>query len=121
MGFAGFPVPELPNLGYAQTDGAAKVMSAHADMVLGVKVMSMFLGLGFSLEQVVAMATINPAKVIDRLPGHGSLMVGAPGDATIMELVEAPIRFVDFHGNHRTGMASLQPVTTVTQGRVLAV
>ena len=29
-------------------------------------VMSKFLGLGFSLEQVVAMATVDPAKVINR-------------------------------------------------------
>src|SRR5262250_33005 len=31
-------------------------------------VMSKFLGLGFTLEQVFAMATINPAKVINRAP-----------------------------------------------------
>ena len=31
-------------------------------------VMSKFIGLGFSLEQVVAMATINPATVINRMP-----------------------------------------------------
>ena len=53
-------------------------------------VMSKFLGLGFPLDQVVAMATINPAKIINRLPKLGTLQVGAPGDVAIMELVEAP-------------------------------
>ena len=37
-------------------------------------------GLGFTLEQVVAMATVNPAKVINRVPKLGTLQVGAPGD-----------------------------------------
>ena len=58
-------------------------------------VMSKFLGLGFSLEQVVAMATVNPAKVINRMPKLGTLQVGAPGDVAIMEVVEGPVSFVD--------------------------
>src|SRR5712671_1698466 len=43
-------------------------------------VMSKFLSLGFTLEQVVAMATVNAAKVINRIPKLGTLQVGAPGD-----------------------------------------
>ena len=44
-------------------------------------VMSKFLTCGFTLEQVVAMATtVNPAKVINRVPKLGTLQVGAPGD-----------------------------------------
>jgi dihydroorotase len=79
-------------------------------------VMSKFLGLGFSLEQVVTMATVNPAKVINRLPKHGTLQVGAPGDAAIMELVEGPVSFVDTRNNRREGRANLKPVQTVTAG-----
>ena len=36
-------------------------------------VMSKFMGLGFTLEQVVAMATINPAKIINRVAKLGTL------------------------------------------------
>jgi len=79
-------------------------------------VMSKFLGLGFALDQVVAMATINPAKVINRLPRHGTLQVGAPGDVAIMELVEGPVSFVDTRNNSRSGNAYLKPVQTVTAG-----
>ena len=48
-------------------------------------VMSKFMLLGYSLEQVVAMATIAPAKIINRAPKIGTLQVGAPGDVAIME------------------------------------
>ena len=48
-------------------------------------VMSKFLNMGFTLEQVVAMATVNPAKVINRAPKLGTLQVGAPGDVTVLE------------------------------------
>jgi dihydroorotase len=79
-------------------------------------VMSKFLGLGFSLEQVVTMATANPAKIINRMPKLGTLQVGAPGDVTIMELVEGPVSFVDTRNNKRDGKAWLKPVQTVTAG-----
>ena len=79
-------------------------------------VMSKFLGLGFPLDQVVAMATVNPAKVINRVPKLGTLQVGAPGDVAIMELIEGPVSFVDTRNNARSGTVHLQPVQTVTAG-----
>ena len=79
-------------------------------------VMSKFLTFGFSLEQVVTMATVNPAKVINRMPKLGTLQVGAPGDVAIMELVEGPVSFVDTRNNRRDGKAYLKPVQTVTAG-----
>ena len=81
-----------------------------------VWVMSKFMGLGFTLDQVVAMATVNPAKVINRLPKLGTLQPGAPGDVAIMELVEGPVSFVDTRNNRRDGRAYLKPVQTVTAG-----
>ncbi len=79
-------------------------------------VMSKFMALGYTLEDVVARATINPAKVINRAPKLGTLQVGAPGDVAIMELVEGPVSFVDTRNNTRSGKAWLKPVQTVTAG-----
>jgi len=79
-------------------------------------VMSKFMGLGFTLDQVVAMATVNPARVIGRIPKLGTLQVGAPGDVAIMELIEGPVSFVDTRNNTRNGRAYLKPVQTVTAG-----
>jgi dihydroorotase len=79
-------------------------------------VMSKFLNLGFTLEQVIAMATVNPARVIGRMPNLGTLQVGAPGDVSILEVVEGPVRFVDTRKNEREGKVHLRPVQTVAAG-----
>ena len=79
-------------------------------------VMSKFLALGFTLEQVVSMATTAPAAVIERIEGLGTLQAGAPGDVSVVELVEGPVEFVDTRGNKRSGKAYLKPVNTVTAG-----
>jgi dihydroorotase len=80
-------------------------------------VMSKFLNLGFSLEDVVAMATVNPARVVGRVEKLGTLQVGAPADVSILELVEAPVTFVDTRKNTREGSRWLKPVQTVRAGR----
>ena len=79
-------------------------------------VMSKFLNLGFTLEQVISMATVNPARVIGRMPKLGTLQVGAPGDVSILEVVEGPVRFVDTRKNERDGKVHLRPVQTVAAG-----
>jgi dihydroorotase len=79
-------------------------------------VMSKFLNMGFTLEQVVAMATINPARAINRVKGLGTLQVGAPGDVTLLEVVEGPVEFVDTRNNKRTGKIHLKPAQAVAGG-----
>jgi dihydroorotase len=79
-------------------------------------VMSKFLNMGFTLEQVVAMATVNPARIINRLPKLGTLQVGAPGDVSVMDLVEGPVEFVDTRDNKRQGKVQLRPANVVLAG-----
>jgi dihydroorotase len=79
-------------------------------------VMSKFLNLGFTLEQVIAMATASPARVINRLPKLGTLQLGAPGDVTVLDVVEGPVEFVDTRNNKRTGKVHLKPAHTVVAG-----
>jgi len=81
-------------------------------------VMSKFLNMGFSLEQVVAMATINAARAIGKMPKLGTLEVGGPGDVTILDVVEGPVEFVDTRNNKRQGKVYLKPAQTVTAGIV---
>ena len=79
-------------------------------------VMSKMIGLGFSLPEVISMATAAPARVIGRIPKHGTLQLGAPADLSIMELVEGPVNFVDTRNNQRQGKLHLRPIGTVVAG-----
>jgi dihydroorotase len=80
-------------------------------------VMSKFLNLGFSLEQVVEMATARPSAIIGRLDKLGTLKLGAPADVSILNLVAREITFVDTRGNRRVGAAFLEPAHTIRAGR----
>ena len=79
-------------------------------------VMSKFLNLGFTLEQVIAMATANPAKVINRIPKLGTLQVGAPADITVLDVIQGPVEFVDTRNNKRSGTVHLKPAHALANG-----
>jgi len=79
-------------------------------------VMSKFLNLGLSLEQVVTMATAAPAKVINRGPKLGTLQLGAPADLSLLEVVEGPVDFVDTRNNKRQGKVHIKPAGVVLAG-----
>jgi dihydroorotase len=79
-------------------------------------VMSKFLNMGFSLDDVIAMATNHPAKIIGRVDRLGTLQPGAPADVAILKLVEAPVTFTDTRNNARVGKTVLQPVLTIRGG-----
>jgi dihydroorotase len=80
-------------------------------------VMSKFLNMGLSLEDVVAKATVEPARIIGRVAGLGTLQVGAPADLAILDLIDGPVEFVDTRNNKRNGTKKLIPVLTVRGGR----
>ena len=79
-------------------------------------VMSKFLNLGLTLEQVVAMATSTPARVINRGDKLGTLQIGAPADVSLLDVVEGPVEFVDTRGNKRQGTVHLKPAGAVLAG-----
>src|SRR5437667_9549247 len=62
-------------------------------------VMSKFLNLGMPLEDVVAKATVEPARVIGRVPGLGTLRIGAPADVALFDLVDGQVESVHARNN----------------------
>jgi dihydroorotase len=81
-------------------------------------VMSKFLALGLSLEEVVGRATVEPARIIGRVPGLGTLQVGSPADVAIFDYADGPaVEFVDTRNNKKAGTKKLVPVLTVKAGR----
>jgi dihydroorotase len=80
-------------------------------------VMSKFLMLGMSLDQVVACATVNASRVFPVFRNRGALKVGAPADVAVLELKEGAFEFVDNFGNKRNGRQRLFPSATVLAGK----
>jgi dihydroorotase len=83
-------------------------------------VMSKFLMLGMSIDQVVACATLNASRDFPVFRGRGTLKVGAPADIAILELREGAFEFVDNYENKRTGRQRLFPSATVFAGKRVA-
>ena len=50
------------------------------------------------------------------MPMLGSLQVGGPGDATLVEVAQGPVEFVDTRNNKRPGKAHIKPVQAVLAG-----
>lgn len=89
--------------------------SAMKDMA---NVMSKFMAMGLSLEQVVEIATRNTAKAI----GHaelGDLKAGNPADIVLFRLREGDFGFMDSAGNSISGNRKLEVEMTVRQGKVV--
>lgn len=98
------------------TDGNAT--SATAESVIDFpNVLSKFLSFGMSLDEVVARATLNAARLFPVFRDRGTLNVGAPADLAVLELRRGTFEFVDNYGNVRPGEQRLFPGETVLGGR----
>ena len=58
-------------------------------------VMSKFLAVGFSLQEVVAMATTAPARAMGLYPAKGALAVGGKADMSILDVFSGEYSFMD--------------------------
>jgi dihydroorotase len=83
-------------------------------------VMSKFLMLGMSLDQVVACATVNASRAFPVFRDRGTLKVGAPADVAVLELREGNFEFVDNFENKRASRQRLFPIATVLGGKRVA-
>ncbi|MBI3637941.1 MAG: amidohydrolase/deacetylase family metallohydrolase [Candidatus Rokubacteria bacterium] len=83
-----------------------------------VEIMTRFLGLGFTLPQVVTMATSNPAKAINEEHRLGSLKVGRQADISVLDLREGDWMVYDVLGTGLRVSKAFVPFVTVKRGRV---
>ncbi len=83
-----------------------------------VEMMSRFLALGFSLEDVIRMSTVNPASALDMQDTLGSLAAGREADISVLDEATGNWLFHDTEGAALTGDKALAPVLTVRGGEV---
>ena len=82
-------------------------------------VMSKFLALGLSLDDVIKKTTIIPARILKEDHRRGSLKVGLSANITIFELIDGDFLFSDgLAGNALEGHQLLEPKLTLKNGEV---
>jgi dihydroorotase len=94
----------------------------HAtSMVGGMKdmtnVMSKFLNMGMTLEQVIRASTWQPARQIKRTD-LGHLSVGAPADVAVFSVQKGSFGFVDVYGAKMMGSQMIVAELTMRGGRM---
>ena len=80
-------------------------------------ILSKFLFLGMPLDQVIAMATVNAARVVPGFADLGTLRVGATADVTVLEPRQGQFEFVDNENAKRVGTRKLFPAAVVVGGK----
>ena len=83
-----------------------------------VEIMARFLGMGFTLEQVIAMSTANPARAIGEANRLGSLAVGRQADISVLEVRDGRWVVYDTLRDSMKIDKTVVPVLTVKRGRV---
>jgi dihydroorotase len=82
------------------------------------EMLTRFLGLGFTLEQVVTMSTTNPARAIGQAHRLGSLAVGRQADISVLHLNEGNWVVYDVLGASLRVQQAVVPIMTVKRGKV---
>jgi dihydroorotase len=83
-----------------------------------VEMMSRFIGLGFTVDQVIEMCTINPARAIGEQDRLGSLAVGRQADISVLDFCQGNWVVYDTLGDSMPITQCVVPVLTVKRGQV---
>ena len=93
-----------------------RLMTVHSM----TEIMTRFLGLGFTLPQVVTMSTMNPAKAVGAEGRIGNLAVGRQADVSVLELKEGEWVVYDILGAGLKVDRAFAPHLTVKRGEVFS-
>jgi dihydroorotase len=98
------------------TDLHTRSMNAGVKDILNV--MSKFLALGMTVEQVVTANTLNAAKAIKQ-EQLGNLSVGSVADIAVLRLEKGNFGFIDQAGARLKGTQRLRAELTLREGKVV--
>ena len=94
------------------------VGSMNSGMKDMLNLMSKFLAMGLSIDEVVAQSTWNPAREIHR-EELGNLSPGAPADVAILRIEQGQFGFTDMYGARLRGDRKLDCELTLREGKVV--
>jgi dihydroorotase len=80
--------------------------------------LSKFMAMGLSLQDVISKATWRPANVIKR-PDLGNLSVGSVADVAVFSIRRGDFGFMDVRGNRLNGKEKLEAELTIRAGKIV--
>jgi dihydroorotase len=92
--------------------------SMNAGMKSMLNIMSKYMAIGMSIEDVVIRATWNPARSIKR-EDLGNLSEGAVADIAVLSVQKGKFGFIDAGGNKLEGDKKLEAELTVRAGKIV--
>ena len=99
-------VPAIAGLPADSISTDLHIGSMNAGMKDMLNVMSKFLALGLSVDDVILRSTWNPAREIHH-EELGNLSVGSPADVTVLRLETGRFGFTDMYGARLDGTRKL--------------
>ena len=95
----------------------------HSDSMNGgmkdmANVMSKFLNIGLTLEEVIEKSTASPSRVINR-PDLGNLSIGSEADIAVFSLKKGDFGFTDVRRNTLKGTQKLDAELTIRAGKIV--
>ncbi len=94
------------------------ITSMNAGMKDMTNVMSKFVNMGMTVEQVIAASTWHPARQIKR-EELGHLTVGAIADVAVLRLEQGQFGYVDVNGARLRGNKRISAEMTIKDGQVM--
>ncbi len=92
--------------------------SRNAGMKDMANVMSKFLAMDMSIQDIILRSTWNPANAIKR-PDLGNLSVGSEADVTVFNLKDGKFGFMDARGSVKNGTKKIEAELTLRAGRIV--
>jgi dihydroorotase len=95
--------------------------NAHMTGVIDLpNCMSKYFDYGMTVDQAIARATVNPARMFPLFNDRGTLNVGAAADVAVLELRNGNFDYLDNFKNTKAGKQRLLPFATVLGGKRIA-
>ena len=92
--------------------------SMNSGMKDMTNLLSKFLNMGLSVQDVILRATWKPANVIKR-PDLGNLSVGTVADVAVFSIRKGDFGFLDVRGKNMKGMQKIEAELTIRAGKIV--
>ena len=106
----------LPDCISTDISAVGRVFPVHSM----VEMMTRFLALGFTLEQVITMSTTNPARAMGQEHRLGSLQEGRQADVSVIDVRDGDWIVHDMVGGTLPAKKAIVPVLAVKRGQTFS-